>query len=114
MPVTIREAADALRKRQFSSVELTTAALGRIGRLNPALRAFITVTAEAALKKAAQADEELARGRDRGPLHGIPIAREGPLLHARASAPRPARCSTGTLCRITTRRWWSGWSGRAP
>lgn len=74
MPVTIREAADALRKRQFSSVELTTAALGRIGRLNPALRAFITVTAEAALKKAAQADEELARGRDRGPLHGIPMA----------------------------------------
>jgi aspartyl-tRNA(Asn)/glutamyl-tRNA(Gln) amidotransferase subunit A len=74
MPVTIREAADALRKRQFSSVELTTAALGRIGRLNPALCAFITVTAEAALKKAAQADEELARGRDRGPLHGIPMA----------------------------------------
>ena len=74
MPVTIREAADALRARQFSSVELTTAALARIERLNAALRAFITVTAEAALKKAAQADAELAGGRDRGPLHGIPIA----------------------------------------
>jgi aspartyl-tRNA(Asn)/glutamyl-tRNA(Gln) amidotransferase subunit A len=74
MPVTIREAADALRARQFSSVELTTAALGRIGRLNATLRTFITVTAEAALKKAAQADAELAGGRDRGPLHGIPIA----------------------------------------
>lgn len=72
--MTIREAADALRARQFSSVELTTAALARIERLNAALRAFITVTAEAALAKAAQADSELAGGRDRGPLHGIPIA----------------------------------------
>ncbi|MGA3016521.1 MAG: amidase [Bryobacteraceae bacterium] len=72
--MTIREAADALRARQFSSVELTTAALGRIGRLNKTLRTFITVTAEAALAKAAQADAELAGGRDRGPLHGIPIA----------------------------------------
>ena len=74
MPVTIREAADALRARQFSSMELTTAALARIGRLNATLRTFITVTAEAALAKAAQADAELAAGRDRGPLHGIPIA----------------------------------------
>ena len=74
MPVTIQEAAEALRARQFSSVELTTAALGRIARLNATLRTFITVTAEAALEKAAQADSELAGGRDRGPLHGIPIA----------------------------------------
>ena len=74
MPVTIREAAEALRARQFSSVELTTAALARIGRLNATLRTFITVTAEAALKQAARADAELAGGRDRGPLHGIPVA----------------------------------------
>jgi aspartyl-tRNA(Asn)/glutamyl-tRNA(Gln) amidotransferase subunit A len=72
--VTIREAADALRARQFSSVELATAALARIERLNSTLRTFITVTAEAALEKAAQADEELAGGRDCGPLHGIPMA----------------------------------------
>jgi aspartyl-tRNA(Asn)/glutamyl-tRNA(Gln) amidotransferase subunit A len=74
MPVTIREAAEALRARQFSSVELTTAALARIARLNATLRTFITVTAEAALKQAARADAELAGGRDRGPLHGIPVA----------------------------------------
>ena len=72
--MTIREAADALRARQFSSVELATAALARIERLNSTLRTFITVTAEAALEKAAQADEELAGGRDCGPLHGIPMA----------------------------------------
>jgi aspartyl-tRNA(Asn)/glutamyl-tRNA(Gln) amidotransferase subunit A len=72
--VTIREAAEALRQRRFSALELTTAALGRIERSNPALNAFITVTAEQALKQARQTDTELAAGRDRGPLHGIPIA----------------------------------------
>jgi aspartyl-tRNA(Asn)/glutamyl-tRNA(Gln) amidotransferase subunit A len=72
--VTIREAAEALRARQVSSTELTTAALKRIERLNPTLNAFITVTAESALAQARQADEELAAGRDRGPLQGLPIA----------------------------------------
>lgn len=72
--MTIREAAEALRRRRFSALELTTAALGRIERLNPTLQAFITVTAEQALDQARQADAELAAGADRGPLHGIPIA----------------------------------------
>ena len=47
---------------------------GRIERLNPALNAFITVTAEQALVDARAAESEIARGRMRGPLHGIPIA----------------------------------------
>lgn len=72
--MTIREAAEALRRRRFSALELTTAALGRIERLNPTLQAFITVTAEQALSQARQADAELAAGLDKGPLHGIPIA----------------------------------------
>jgi len=72
--VTIREAADSLRARAFSAVELTTAAIGRIERFDPTLKAFITVTAEQALAQAQKADSELAAGRDRGPLHGIPIA----------------------------------------
>lgn len=72
--MTIREGAEALRRRRFSSVELTTAALGRIERLNATFKFFITVTAEQALTQARQADAELAAGRDRGPLHGIPIA----------------------------------------
>ena len=72
--MTIREAAESLRRRRFSAEELTTAALVRIERLNPTLRAFITVTAEPALQRARQADAELAAGRDRGPLHGIPVA----------------------------------------
>jgi aspartyl-tRNA(Asn)/glutamyl-tRNA(Gln) amidotransferase subunit A len=72
--VTIREAADALRARRVSAVELAAAAAARIERLNSKLNAFITVTAEGAMEEARQADAELAAGRDRGPLHGIPVA----------------------------------------
>jgi len=68
--MTILEAARALRARKVSSVELTSASLARTGSLN----AFITVMEESARARARQADEELARGLDRGPLHGIPVA----------------------------------------
>jgi aspartyl-tRNA(Asn)/glutamyl-tRNA(Gln) amidotransferase subunit A len=72
--MTIREAAAALRARRISSVELTKAALDRIARYDDRLRAFITVTGDEALAAARRADQELAEGRDRGPLHGIPVA----------------------------------------
>ena len=72
--MTISEAARELRQRRLSSVELTRLCLDRIERLNPTLNAFLTVTADAALQRAAHADAELAAGTDRGPLHGIPIA----------------------------------------
>jgi len=72
--VTIREAAEGLRRRRFSSVELTTNTLARIERFNPTLRAYLTVTGDQALQQARQADAELESGKDRGPLHGIPIA----------------------------------------
>ena len=72
--MTIREASEALRSRRFSSVELTSAAVAGIERSNPTLNAFITVTAEHAMRQARQADADLAAGLDRGPLHGIPIA----------------------------------------
>ena len=48
--------------------------LDRIGRYNDTLNAFITVTDDLALEQARKADDELRRGHDRGPLHGIPIA----------------------------------------
>jgi len=66
--------AAALRARKVSSRELVMQSLREIERLDPKLNAFITVTGEAALAEAAERDEELARGIDRGPLHGIPIA----------------------------------------
>ncbi len=72
--MTVLEAAAGLRSRKFSSRELVDESLRRIAQLNPGINAFITVTDESAKERAAQADEELARGIDRGPLHGLPIA----------------------------------------
>jgi aspartyl-tRNA(Asn)/glutamyl-tRNA(Gln) amidotransferase subunit A len=72
--MTIDEAARELRSHRVSSVELTKHCLDQIAKLNPALNAFITVTADSALAHAQDLDRELAQGHDRGPLHGIPIA----------------------------------------
>ncbi|MGE5486511.1 MAG: amidase [bacterium] len=71
---TIQEAAAALRARRVSSRELTLDALARIAARGQELSAFITVTDAGARLAAERADEELAAGRDRGPLHGIPVA----------------------------------------
>jgi aspartyl-tRNA(Asn)/glutamyl-tRNA(Gln) amidotransferase subunit A len=70
---SIAEAGDLLRKREVSPVELTQDCLARIEELNPALNAFITVTAVSALAQARQAEAEIQRGNWRGPLHGIPL-----------------------------------------
>jgi aspartyl-tRNA(Asn)/glutamyl-tRNA(Gln) amidotransferase subunit A len=62
-----------LRRRAVTAVELVQAVLARVEELGPVLNAFITVTATDALEAAARADDELARGEDRGPLHGLPV-----------------------------------------
>jgi aspartyl-tRNA(Asn)/glutamyl-tRNA(Gln) amidotransferase subunit A len=72
--VNIQEAAAALRAGKTSSAALTAAALDHIREQNPRLNAFITVMEDEARTRAQQADAELARGQDLGPLHGIPIA----------------------------------------
>jgi len=70
----ITRAAAALRRKEISSAELTGECLERIERYNPTLNAFITVMGDTARARAAEMDAELAAGRDRGPLHGMPIA----------------------------------------
>lgn len=72
--LTIAEAKSGLRQRKFSAGELTRACLERIDAIDGKLHAFITLTRELAVQQAAQADQELQSGQDRGPLHGIPIA----------------------------------------
>ncbi len=67
-------AAELLRCRHLSPVEVTQACLERIAQLDPSLNAFITVTADLALQQARAAEAEIQRGRWRGKLHGIPIA----------------------------------------
>src|SRR5580704_10200717 len=76
MPIleTIAELAPRLRRKEVSPLELTRTCLERIEKLNPALNAFITVTAESSLAEARAAEIEIARGEWRGPLHGIPVA----------------------------------------
>lgn len=69
----IADIAHALQSGEFSSVELTGAYLERIGRLNPALNAYITTTGEQALAQAQAADARLAKG-GASPLCGVPIA----------------------------------------
>ncbi|MBL8826212.1 MAG: amidase [Planctomycetaceae bacterium] len=69
---TIRELGRRLRARQFTSVDLTRLFLDRLEKHGKALNAVVTITGEIALRQAQQADDDLAAGRDRGPLHGIP------------------------------------------
>lgn len=72
--LTISEAGRRIAARQLTSVDLTRAYLARIERLNPRVNAYITVTAEQALAQARALDAQIAAGRSRGALHGIPIA----------------------------------------
>jgi aspartyl-tRNA(Asn)/glutamyl-tRNA(Gln) amidotransferase subunit A len=71
---TISEIAPLIASRRVSSAALTEECLARVARENGRLNAFITVLGEEARAQAALADEELAAGRCRGPLHGIPIS----------------------------------------
>ena len=70
---TIRELGEQFRRRTLSPVELTGALLERIEKLDPTLRAFVTVTAERARADARAAEAALRAGHA-GPLLGIPVA----------------------------------------
>jgi aspartyl-tRNA(Asn)/glutamyl-tRNA(Gln) amidotransferase subunit A len=70
--LTLPELGRLLRTRKVSAVELARHFLDRLERLGPAYNAVVTVLRQRALLEAGQRDDELASGRDRGPLHGIP------------------------------------------
>ncbi|ETK36419.1 amidase [Microbispora sp. ATCC PTA-5024] len=72
--LTATEMSALLRDRRVSAVELVEAHLRRIGEVNGRVNAIVTLTAERALEEARRADDDLARGRWRGPLHGLPVA----------------------------------------
>jgi aspartyl-tRNA(Asn)/glutamyl-tRNA(Gln) amidotransferase subunit A len=74
IPETISEVAPLLRAKEISPLELARTCLERTEKLNPTLNAFITVTAESALRQARAAETEISRGEWRGPLHGVPVA----------------------------------------
>jgi len=69
------EMAAAIRRKKVSPVEVMKAVLGRIERLNPTLNAFVTLTAEQAMRSARAAERALTkRGARLGPLHGVPFS----------------------------------------
>src|SRR5690242_8633484 len=69
---SISELGRHLRAGQITSVDLTEMYLRRLKRFDPILQCVVTLTEERALEQARRADAELAAGRDRGPLHGLP------------------------------------------
>ncbi|WP_144107604.1 amidase [Paraburkholderia sp. BCC1886] len=71
---TLLDVAAKLQAREVSPVDLTKAMLARIERLSSSLQAYATTTPDLALRQARAAEAEIAAGRHRGPLHGVPIA----------------------------------------
>ena len=65
--------AQAIREKKISSEEFVKACLARIEAVNPRLNAVVQLPAERALAAAREADEALARGEVRGPVHGVPF-----------------------------------------
>ena len=90
--LTLTELAAAIAARKISALEAADACLERIGRLDARLRAFITLDADGARAHARALDAELAAGRRRGPLHGVPLAYKD-LCHV---AGLPTSCGTRT------------------
>ncbi len=69
---TVPQLAELIRTKKVSSLELTKMYLARMKRYGPKLLCVVTLTEDLALKQAADADNDLKRGKYRGPLHGIP------------------------------------------
>lgn len=70
----LRELARLIRSKKVSPVEITAAMLSRIDEVDPRLHAYVRVMADSAMESARAAEREIAAGRWRGPLHGVPIA----------------------------------------
>lgn len=68
----ITQLSELIRTRQVTSVELTQMYLGRLKKYDPYLQCVVTLTEDLAMRQAERADQETARGINRGPLHGIP------------------------------------------
>lgn len=72
--LSLIEVATAIADRRLSSTRVTQACLERIEQLDSEIGAIVTLDPESALREASRADDELASGQIRGPLHGVPLA----------------------------------------
>src|SRR5258708_35171098 len=85
----LRNLAARIESRKISPVELTESFLARSEKYGPRYNAYATLTRDRALRQAHQAEREIAMGKYRGPLHGIPYAAKDLL----AVAGYPATCA---------------------
>jgi len=95
--LTVPELGRLLRLRRLSSVELVTDCLDRLERLGPRYDAVAEVLREPAIAEARERDAELLRGKDRGPLHGIPYGVKH-LVTVEATVVRRLRRAGAILC----------------
>jgi aspartyl-tRNA(Asn)/glutamyl-tRNA(Gln) amidotransferase subunit A len=72
--LSLRSLATLMQRQELSPLEATEAVLDRVDKVDRQLNSFITVMRDEALTQARAAEQEILRGRYRGPLHGIPIA----------------------------------------
>ncbi|WP_086560023.1 amidase [Streptomyces africanus] len=93
--LTLAAAAAAIGARRLSPVELTDSVLERIEQVEPQLRAYVTVHAEGARRAARHAENEIAAGRHRGPLHGIPMGLKDLIDVAGAATSASSRVRSG-------------------
>jgi amidase len=89
--LTATELARCIRAKDLSAKEVMEAHLAQIERVNPKVNAIVTLLPEKALEQASAADENLARGKYAGPLHGLPIA------HKDLVPTRGIRTTSGSL-----------------
>lgn len=96
-----------LERREVSSVELTRLYLERLRRFNPMLLCVVSLLEETALRQAEVADQELARGHRRGPLHGIPWGAKDLIAVPGAAttwgAPQYRQQTLGTMATVARR-----------
>jgi len=72
--MSLTEVAEAIRRKKVSAVEVTRACLDRIDAVQPKVNCYISVERAAVLRAARKADEDVAKRRKLGPLHGVPLA----------------------------------------
>jgi Asp-tRNA(Asn)/Glu-tRNA(Gln) amidotransferase A subunit family amidase len=90
----VAQIADLVRTRSVSPVEVVEAHLAQIERLNSKLNAYVQVDTEGALQAARSAAQDIASGKEIGPLHGVPVSIKSSIEVA------GLRCEAGTKLRV--------------
>ena len=100
--LSMAEAAKKIANKEISCLEVTEAALDRIERYGEKLQAVVHCDHEAARESASKADEDLASGKVRGPLHGVPLAHKDMFYRAGWTAACGSNILDGFVPKLTS------------